>query len=81
MLVITNMTLYEFNILELNDRMEPVNQYGAFLDNYITKDIKISCYAIDKFFVEVVYDGEHNTITEIRSFKTGRHLEKYTPKF
>jgi len=29
---------------------------GTFLDNYITKDIKINCYAIDKFFVEVVYD-------------------------
>jgi len=26
-------------------------------------------YAIDKFFVEVVYDGEFNTITEIRIFK------------
>ncbi len=32
----------------------------SFLDNYITKDIRINCYAIDKFFVEVVYDGEQN---------------------
>ena len=49
-----------------------------FLDNYITKDIRISCYAIDTFFVEVVYDAEHNTITEVRSFKYGVHLDKYT---
>ena len=28
------MTLYEFNVLELNERMEAVNQYGIFLDKY-----------------------------------------------
>ena len=49
-----------------------------FLDNYITKDIRINCYAIDKFFVEVVYDGEQNVITELRSFKYGHELEKYS---
>ena len=75
------MTLYEFNRLELNERMEAVNQYGIFLDNYITKDIRINCYAIDKFFVEVVYDAEHNTITEVRSFKYGHSLDKYSAKF
>jgi len=46
--------------------MEAVNQYGAFLDNFITKDIRINCYAIDKFFVEVVYNAEHNTIADDR---------------
>ena len=74
------MTLYEFNRLELNERMEAVNQYGTFLDNYNTKDIKINCYAIDRFFVEVIYDAEHNTITEVRSFKYGDNLDKYAPK-
>jgi hypothetical protein len=54
--------------------MEAVNQYGTLLDNYITKNIKINCYAIDKFFVEVVYNAEHNTITEVRSFKTPFHI-------
>ena len=72
------MTLYEFNALELNERMEAVNQYGTFLENYITKDIRIGCYAIDKFFVEVVYDAEQNTITEVRSFKSGSNLDKYS---
>jgi hypothetical protein len=73
------MTLYEFNLLNLNDRMEAVNQYGTFLDNFITKE-KCNCYAIDKFFVEVDYNPEHNTITEIRSFKYGHSLDKYAPK-
>jgi len=58
------MTLYEFNTLELNERMEAVNQYGIYLDNYVTEDIRINCYAyaIDKFFDEVVYKAEHTTI-------------------
>jgi len=56
------MTLYEFNALELNERMEAVNQYGTFLDNHIGNGERCNCYAIDKFFVEVVYDAEHNTL-------------------
>ena len=75
------MTLYEFNALELNERMEAVNQYGTFLDNHIGNGERCNCYAIDKFFVEVVYDFLHNTITEIRSFKTGNLLDKYSAKF
>jgi len=63
------MTFYAFNRLEFNEHMEAANQYGIFLDNYITKDIRINCYAIDKFFVEVVYDAENNVITEVKSFK------------
>jgi len=31
-----------------------------------------------KFFVEVVYDGEHNVVTEVRSFKSGKSLDKYS---
>ena len=75
------MTLYEFNALELNERMEAVNQYGAFLDNHIGYGERCNCYAIDKFFVEVVYDTQHNTITELRSFKSGHSLDKYSAKF
>lgn len=47
------MTLYEFNILELNERMEAVNQYGTFLDNH-TKSERCNLYAINMFFVEVI---------------------------
>lgn len=75
------MTLYEFNALELNERMEAVNQYGTFLDNHIGNRERFNCYAIDKFFVEVVYNAEHNTITEVRSFKSGHSLDKYSAKF
>ena len=42
--------------------------------------MRINCYAIDKFFVEVVYDAEQNVITEVRSFKYGQLLDKYSQK-
>ena len=72
------MTLYKFNILSFEDRYKTVIEQGTFLDNYVTEDIRINCYAIDKFFVEVVYDGEQNVIAEVRSFKYGHELEKYS---
>ncbi len=49
-----------------------------FATNYVTKTERCNVYALGKFFVEVVYDGEHNTITELRSFKTGHLLDKYS---
>ena len=72
------MTLYEFNILELNERMEAVNQYGTFIDNHVNKTERCNLYAIDKFFVEVAYNPQLNSIEELRSFKTGLLLDKYS---
>jgi hypothetical protein len=39
---------------------------------------KLKTFIIDLFFVEVVYDTEHNVVTEIRSFKSGHSLDKYS---
>jgi len=72
------MTLYDFNKLSLEDMQKVVWEHGVFLDNYVTKEERLNCYAVDKFFVEVVYDGEHNEITEVRSFKSGYSLDKYS---
>jgi hypothetical protein len=63
------MTLYEFNIITLEEKQVVVRDKGIFLDNYITKDIGINCYIIDKFFVEVVYDSKLYTIKEVISLK------------
>jgi hypothetical protein len=65
-------------MLELNERMEAVNQHGTFLDNHVSKTERCNLYAIDKFFVEVVYNPKFNTITEVKSFKTGHLLDKYS---
>ena len=61
--------------------MVVINQQGTFINNHITKVERCNLYAIDMFFVEVVYNAEFNTITEINSFKTGYLLDKYSANF
>ena len=68
-------------MLNDDDQLTAVWDNGIFLENYITKTEKINCYAIDMFFVEVVYDAKHNQITEVRCFKEGHRLDKYSINF
>jgi hypothetical protein len=49
---------FQLQLIDLWDK-------GIFLENHITKTEKINCYAIDMFFVEVVYDAKENKITEV----------------
>jgi hypothetical protein len=72
------MTLYDFNLLDLNNQMDTVNQKGIYLDNHITKTEKFNLYAIDKFFVEVCYNSIENKITNIKSFISGHLLDRYS---
>jgi hypothetical protein len=72
------MKLYEFNLLDINNQMETVNQQGVYLDNHITKNEKFNLYAINMFFVEVCYNSLENKISGIKSFKSGHLLDKYS---
>jgi hypothetical protein len=72
------MKLYEFNLLDINNQMETVNQQGIYLDNHITKYEKFNLYAIDIFFVEVCYNSIENKITNIKTFKSGYLLDRYS---
>jgi hypothetical protein len=72
------MKLYEFNLLDINNQMETVNQQGVYLDNHITKNEKFNLYAINMFFVEVCYSSLENKISGIKSFKSGYLLDKYS---
>ena len=72
------MTLYEYNRLELKEQLTIVWNEGEFIDNHFSIKERCNLYAIDMFFVEVVYDPVHNTITEVKSFKTGHLLDKYS---
>jgi hypothetical protein len=72
------MTLYEFNLLDINNQMETVNEQGVYLDNHITKNEKFNLYAINIFFVEVCYNSLENKISGIKSFKSGHLLNRYS---
>ena len=43
-------TGYEFNLLDINNQMETVNQQSVYLDNRITKSEKLNLYDIKMFF-------------------------------
>jgi hypothetical protein len=58
--------------------METVNQQGVYLDNHITKNEKFNLYAINMFFVEVCYNSIENKISGIKSFKSGKLLDRYS---
>jgi len=68
-------------MLNDDEQLSAVWDKGIFLENYITKTEKINCYAIEMFFVEVVYDAKENKIREVRSFKEGHRIDKYSLNF
>ncbi|MCF7559421.1 hypothetical protein L3X39_02140 [Sabulilitoribacter multivorans] len=72
------MTLKEFNNLNFDEKLFTVVDRGTFLDNYVTTEIRLNLYAVDKFYVELSYDGKQNKVVEVRSYKSGIHLDKYT---
>jgi hypothetical protein len=75
------MTLYEFNRLSEDEQLKTVWSIGIFLDNNISKTERLSCYAIDMFFVELIYEFETDKIIEVWSFKSGLSLYKHSPNF
>ena len=64
--------------MDLNHKMETVNQKGIYLDNFITKSEKFNLYAINMFFVEICYNSLENKISGINSFKSGYLLDRYS---
>lgn len=71
------MTLYEFNILDDNDKYQTTWDKGVFIDSKVRKEERYVLYAINMFFVEVRYDRTTNSISDIKSFISGHRLDKY----
>ena len=44
--------------LTFEEKQATTWKHGVFLENYVKEDIRINYYAVNKFFVKVVYDGE-----------------------
>lgn len=70
------MKLYKFNNLSIDEKLAYTGSNGIFLDNYVVNDILINYYAIDKFLVEIIYNTECQSITEIKSMKPGLTQKK-----
>ncbi len=56
-------------MLSDEEQLSAVWDKGIFLENHISKTEKINCYAINMFFVEVVYDAKKRPILKIEWVK------------
>ena len=45
--------------------------------NLNSRQLRYALYAIDKFFVELVFCSKENKIIEVKSFDSGADLDKY----
>lgn len=75
------MTLQEFKYLSIQEKLELIKTSGEFADSYTTKVELVKCYAVHRFFVEIIYDLKTNTIKDIHGFITGISLDKYVINF
>jgi hypothetical protein len=71
------MTIYQFNLLEEDQKYQTVWDLGKHIDTVIDEEKRVLLYAIDMFFVEVHYDANTNKIIDIKSFIHGHNLDKY----
>ncbi len=55
------MTLCEYKMYSEDEQYEPVFSKGKFLDIYLRGNTKYVLYAIDMFFVEVIWDIEQDS--------------------
>lgn len=72
------MTLYEFNSLSEHNKYDITFKEGAFLNYRLEDNLRYALYAVDMFFVEVEYNNNKNKIQNVRSFKCGDLLDKYS---
>ncbi len=56
------MTLYEYLMLSDDDQCNAIWDKGKFLDIHLEGNTKLVLYAIDLFFVEVIWEIEKDEI-------------------
>lgn len=72
------MTLYEYKMLSEDEQYDTVFSKSKFLDIQIDGNTKYVLYAIDMFFVGVIWDNEKDNIIGKGVFKEGDSLDKYS---
>ena len=72
------LTLYEFKRLPEQEQYSIAFNCGTFIDYLEQKNKKLVLYAINLFYVQVVYNTTTNKIINITPFKTGKRLFRYS---
>ena len=65
-------------MLSEDEQYDTVFAKGKFLDIVIEGNSKFVLYAIDMFFVEVIWDNEKDEIKGKGTFKEGDSLDRYS---
>lgn len=71
------MTLYDFNGLDDSQKQATTWDLGTHVNTLKFEDITLVLYSIENFYVEIEYLSKNNSITTVRSFKTGERLEQH----
>ena len=74
------MGIYDFTTLSSIDQAKEVWTHGAFLCSRSKSLKKYNLYALDNFYVEMLYDGRDKEIKGIKSFRSERLLTPYLSK-
>jgi hypothetical protein len=69
--------IYGFLRLSLNERADVTWNVGTFLHNRNGNGFHGNLYAVEDFYVEVLYDTERNTIVDVSPFTALHLLDPY----
>ncbi|GAA4277568.1 hypothetical protein [Aquimarina mytili] len=70
-------TLQEYRNLSKKEQEVLLTEKGKHLDSLKEGYYGYALYALDRFFVEVVYASSSNRIVSIKSFNSGKRLDFY----
>ncbi len=71
------MNAVEFNALPFDLRANYLWDFGRFLTNRRGPYFMCNLYAVDSFYVEVLYHQESNTIADVTGFEDTEKLSEY----
>lgn len=74
------MKLYEYIVLDLNDKANILWENGVFLDSHLETKRGFNLYYLNNYYVEVIVTKLNEEIIDIMPFKQGHRLEKYLDK-
>jgi hypothetical protein len=69
-------TLYDFLQMDQAEQYEAVWK-GTFLGDRREEGLRVQCYSLENFYVEVYYDAGTNKVTRLRSFSRIEQLAPY----
>ena len=72
------LTLYQYKLLSDHEQYDLLFTQGDFLDMIIAGNSRFAVYALFKFFVEIEYNNRENKIIGLKSFVTGKIMDKYS---